>query len=62
MSFRTHFLGIHFFNPPRYMKLVEIIPGESTNGEITSFIASSANGLGKESSSAKTRRTSSPTE
>ena len=26
-DFKAHFLGIHFFNPPRYMKLVEIIPG-----------------------------------
>src|SRR5688572_30157425 len=26
-DFRAHFVGIHFFNPPRYMKLVEIIPG-----------------------------------
>ncbi len=33
-DFKAHFLGIHFFNPPRYMKLVEIIPTEWTNGEL----------------------------
>ncbi len=25
-GFRQHFLGTHFFNPPRYLKLLEIIP------------------------------------
>jgi 3-hydroxyacyl-CoA dehydrogenase len=25
--FKQHFVGVHFFNPPRYMKLVEVIPG-----------------------------------
>ena len=29
------FIGIHFFNPPQLMKLVEIIPGEKTSPEIT---------------------------
>ena len=29
------FIGIHFFNPPQLMKLVEIIPGEKTSQEIT---------------------------
>jgi 3-hydroxyacyl-CoA dehydrogenase len=38
-NFRSHFLGIHFFNPPRYMKLVEIIPTEWTSGEIACQIA-----------------------
>ena len=33
-DFKSHFLGMHFFNPPRYMKLVEIIPTEWTSGEI----------------------------
>ncbi len=33
-DFKQHFLGIHFFNPPRYMKLVEVIPGKQTSGEI----------------------------
>jgi len=29
------FIGIHFFNPPQLMKLVEIIPGEKTSQEVT---------------------------
>jgi 3-hydroxyacyl-CoA dehydrogenase len=29
-GFRKHFLGTHFFNPPRYLKLVEVIPTEDT--------------------------------
>ncbi|HUC93320.1 MAG TPA: 3-hydroxyacyl-CoA dehydrogenase/enoyl-CoA hydratase family protein [Paenibacillus sp.] len=33
-EFRNHFLGTHFFNPPRYMKLLEIIPGETTDPAI----------------------------
>lgn len=33
-AFRNHFLGTHFFNPPRYMKLLEIIPGETTDPAI----------------------------
>jgi 3-hydroxyacyl-CoA dehydrogenase len=33
-DFKQHFVGIHFFNPPRYMKLVEVIPGTKTSGEI----------------------------
>jgi len=32
-SFREHFLGTHFFNPPRYMKLLEIIPSKWTKLE-----------------------------
>ena len=31
------FIGIHFFNPPQLMKLVEVIPGEKTAQEITEF-------------------------
>jgi len=38
-SFRRHFLGIHFFNPPRYLKLVEIIPTPETAVEILEFIS-----------------------
>lgn len=38
-DFKQHFLGIHFFNPPRYMKLVEIIPGTATSGEVACKIA-----------------------
>lgn len=37
-SFKKHFLGTHFFNPPRYMKLLEIIPGETTDPEIVSYM------------------------
>lgn len=33
-GFREHFLGTHFFNPPRYLKLVEIIPTSSTLEEV----------------------------
>jgi 3-hydroxyacyl-CoA dehydrogenase len=33
-DFKQHFVGIHFFNPPRYMKLVEVIPGSNTSSEI----------------------------
>lgn len=33
-DFKAHFLGTHFFNPPRYMKLVEIIPTKWTNREV----------------------------
>jgi 3-hydroxyacyl-CoA dehydrogenase len=38
-DFKQHFLGVHFFNPPRYMKLVEIIPGTQTSGEVACKIA-----------------------
>jgi 3-hydroxyacyl-CoA dehydrogenase len=31
---RTRFCGVHFFNPPRYMHLVELIPGRSTDPAI----------------------------
>lgn len=33
-DFKKHFVGIHFFNPPRYMKLVEVIPTADTDGEV----------------------------
>ena len=39
MEFRQHFLGTHFFNPVRYMKLLEIIPGQDTLAEILEFMA-----------------------
>ncbi|MDY6904519.1 MAG: 3-hydroxyacyl-CoA dehydrogenase/enoyl-CoA hydratase family protein [Thermodesulfobacteriota bacterium] len=38
-EFRQHFLGTHFFNPVRYMHLLEIIPGEETLDEVLTFIA-----------------------
>jgi 3-hydroxyacyl-CoA dehydrogenase len=37
-EFRAHFLGTHFFNPPRYLKLLELIPGEHTKPEILDFM------------------------
>jgi len=37
-DFKKHFLGIHFFNPPRYMKLVEVIPTKDTSGEVACSI------------------------
>jgi 3-hydroxyacyl-CoA dehydrogenase len=39
LEFRQHFLGTHFFNPPRYMKLLEIIPIEETLPEVVEFMA-----------------------
>ncbi|WP_442601175.1 3-hydroxyacyl-CoA dehydrogenase NAD-binding domain-containing protein [Paenibacillus sp. KN14-4R] len=37
-DFKRHFLGTHFFNPPRYMKLLEIIPGAMTDPEVVSYM------------------------
>ena len=39
LEFRQHFLGTHFFNPPRYLKLLEIIPTEDTLPEVVQFIS-----------------------
>ncbi len=36
-DFRTHFCGTHFFNPPRYLRLLEIIPGPETRQEVIDF-------------------------
>ncbi len=33
-DFQQHFCGTHFFNPPRYMKLVELIPGPRTHAAV----------------------------
>lgn len=38
-EFQQHFLGTHFFNPPRYMKLLEIIPGPSTDPAIIAHMS-----------------------
>ena len=38
-EFRKHFLGTHFFNPPRYLKLLEIIPTKDTDKEVVEFIS-----------------------
>jgi len=35
---KERFLGTHFFNPPRYMKLLELIPGEQTKKEVVDFM------------------------
>ena len=35
---KEHFLGTHFFNPPRYMKLLEIIPGQETKPEVVAHM------------------------
>lgn len=38
-DFKAHFLGTHFFNPPRYMKLLEVIPTPETKPEIVEFMS-----------------------
>ena len=37
-DFQKHFCGTHFFNPPRYMKLLEIIPGPKTDPAIIDYL------------------------
>ena len=37
-DFQKHFCGTHFFNPPRYLKLFEIIPGPNTSQEVLDFL------------------------
>jgi 3-hydroxyacyl-CoA dehydrogenase len=37
-DFKKHFCGTHFFNPPRYLRLLEIIPTPHTDPEVTSFL------------------------
>ena len=37
-DFQKHFCGTHFFNPARYLKLFEIIPGPQTSSEIIDFL------------------------
>lgn len=39
IEFRRYWLGTHFFNPVRYMKLLEIIPGKDTLPEVVQFMA-----------------------
>ncbi len=47
-SFRQHFLGTHFFNPPRYLKLLEIIPGPDTLPQVVAAMKTfGENTLGK---------------
>jgi len=38
-GFKQHFLGMHFFNPPRYLKLLEVIPTDDTLPEVVDFIS-----------------------
>ncbi|HYP28643.1 MAG TPA: 3-hydroxyacyl-CoA dehydrogenase/enoyl-CoA hydratase family protein [Blastocatellia bacterium] len=38
-DFRRHFLGTHFFNPPRYLKLLEVIPTPDTLPEAVEFVS-----------------------
>lgn len=47
-DFRKHFLGTHFFNPPRYLKLLEVIPTKDTDPNVLSYMKTfGENVLGK---------------
>lgn len=47
-DFQAHFLGTHFFNPPRYIKLLEIIPTKETDPDVVKTISEFAEeSLGK---------------
>jgi 3-hydroxyacyl-CoA dehydrogenase len=37
-DFKKHFCGTHFFNPPRYLKLFEVIPTPHTDKEVVDFV------------------------
>jgi 3-hydroxyacyl-CoA dehydrogenase len=37
-DFKAHFCGTHFFNPPRYLRLLEIIPTADTRPEVIDFL------------------------
>jgi len=37
-DFKKNFCGTHFFNPPRYLRLFEIIPGPDTSDEVLEFL------------------------
>ena len=48
-DFQKHFCGTHFFNPPRYLKLLEIIPSTKTSSEVINFLMNYGNKfLGKD--------------
>ncbi len=48
-DFQKHFCGTHFFNPPRYLKLLEIIPSTKTSSQIINFVMNYGNKfLGKD--------------
>src|SRR5436853_1774495 len=38
-EFQQHWAGTHFFNPPRYLKLVELIPGPKTSREVVETLS-----------------------
>ena len=38
VDFQNHFAVTHFFNPPRYLKLFEVVPGPNCNQEVTDFL------------------------
>lgn len=38
-DFRRHFLGTHFFNPPRYLHLLELIPAPATEPDVVARVA-----------------------
>ena len=38
-EFKAHFMGTHFFNPVRYMHLLELVPGAETQPDVMDFIA-----------------------
>jgi len=47
-DFKKHFCGTHFFNPPRYLQLFEIVPTSQTSAEVLDFLADyAARFLGK---------------
>ena len=53
-DFQKHFCGTHFFNPARYLKLFEIIPGPRTSNEVLDFLTNyGSQFLGKTSVVAK---------
>ncbi len=53
-DFKKHFMGTHFFNPPRYLRLLEIIPTADTDPEmIETFMRFGDRILGKETVRAK---------
>src|SRR5690606_3146991 len=37
-DFKAHFCGTHFFNPPRYLRLLEVIPTEHTRAGVVEFL------------------------
>ena len=48
-DFKAHFCGTHFFNPPRYLRLLEVIPTPDTQPDVTEFFMEfGKTGLGKQ--------------